>query len=452
MAEPTSCCAVPGGYCARVDALFNLPGIHVTDVAWRVGGESEDGRDQLVLAVESGPRPMGCPGCGVVAASHGRRVRRLHDIPAFGAPVELVWRVRRWRCGESACPVGVFTEEVELAVARAKLTTRAAWWAISCLRCDTTSVAALARRLGVDWHTVWDAIEPLLAELVDDPARLEGVAVLGVDEHIWHHAPRPGKGPKELTGMVDLTRRPDAKGKVRTQARLLDLVPGRSGPAYAGWLNSRGAGFTDGVRVATLDPFRGYGNAIRDELEDAVAVLDAFHVVKLGLQAMEETRRRVQQQQLGHRGRKNDPLYRIRNPLRAGAEKLTERQLERIDAGLEAGDPTWEVTIAWSAYQRLRSAFAAKDLRAGLKIARQVLESFHTCPVPEIARLGRTLRSWSEQFLAYFTTGRANNGGTEAVNGIIELHRRIARGFRNPANYRLRMILAAGKLTHPNLR
>ena len=32
MAEPTSCCAVPGDYCARVDALFNMPGVHVTDV------------------------------------------------------------------------------------------------------------------------------------------------------------------------------------------------------------------------------------------------------------------------------------------------------------------------------------------------------------------------------------------------------------------------------------
>ncbi len=81
-----------------------------------------------------------------------------------------------------------------------------------------------------------------------------------------------------------------------------------------------------------------------------------------------------------------------------------------------------------------------------------MLESFHTCPVPEIARLGRTLRSWSAQFLAYFATVRANHGGTEAVNGIIELHRRIARGFHNPSNYRPRMILAAGKLTHPNLR
>jgi hypothetical protein len=51
--------------------------------------------------------------------------------------------------------------------------------------------------------------------------------------------------------------------------------------------------------------------------------VDAFHVVRLGLQAMEEVRRRVQQQLLGHRGRKNDSLYKIRNALRAGNDKLT---------------------------------------------------------------------------------------------------------------------------------
>jgi hypothetical protein len=29
MAEPTSCCAEPGGYCARLDALFNMAAVHV---------------------------------------------------------------------------------------------------------------------------------------------------------------------------------------------------------------------------------------------------------------------------------------------------------------------------------------------------------------------------------------------------------------------------------------
>ncbi|WP_298255639.1 transposase, partial [uncultured Arthrobacter sp.] len=71
----------------------------------------------------------------------------------------------------------------------------------------------------------------------------------------------------------------------------------------------------------------------------------------------------------------------------------------------------------------------------------KVVETFPTCPIPEIARLGRTLKRWRDAFLAYFTTDRANNGGTEAVNGIIELHRRLARGYRNRHNYRLRMLL-----------
>jgi transposase len=445
MAEPTSCCTEPGGYCARVDTLFNLPGVHVLDVAWLEASVRMP--PGLRLAVETDPETVGCLGCGVVAEPRGRRTRRLHDIPAFGAPVQLEWRQRRYRCLEPACPVRGFTEEHVLAVPRAKLTARAAWWAISCLQRDNASVASVARRLGVDWHTVWAAIKPLLAELADDPNRLTGVDTVGVDEHIWHHQPRPGKGPKEQTGIVDLTSR---NGK--TKARLLDLVPGRSGKVYADWLRSRGNAFTAGVSTATLDPFRGYGNAIRDELEDATAVLDAFHVVRLGLKAMEECRRRVQQEQLGHRGRKHDPLYRIRNTLRAGADRLTARQIERIDTGLQAGDPDYEVTIAWRCYQQLRSAFHAPNLADGRTIAVAVLESFPSCPIPEIARLGRTLRAWKEQFLAYFTTSRANNGGAEAINGIIELHRRIARGFRNPTNYRLRMILAAGGLTHPNLR
>lgn len=445
MAEPTSCCVDPDRYCARVDTLFNLPGVHVLDVAWR----EQRGRRPagLRLSVETAAVETGCPACGVIAQGRGRRPRLLHDVPAFGAPVELVWRQRRYRCDEPACAKAGFSESHDLARRGAKLTTRAAWWALSRIARDTASVAAVARQLGVDWHTVWAAIKPLLEQLADDPDRLAGIDTVGVDEHIWHHRPRKGKPAKEMTGMVDLTRHDG-----RPRARLLDLVPGRSGKAYADWLKARGTNFTGGVHTATLDPFRGYGNAIRDELEDATAVLDAFHVVKLGLQAMEETRRRVQQQLLGHRGRRHDPLYRIRNALRAGADKLTARQLERIEAGLQAGDPHFEVTIAWSCYQRLRSAFQAPDLDEGKKIAEQVVASFPSCPVPEIARLGRTLRAWKEQFLAYFTTHRANNGGTEAINGVIELHRRIARGFRNPDNYRLRMILAAGRLTHPNLR
>jgi len=70
------------------------------------------------------------------------------------------------------------------------------------------------------------------------------------------------------------------------RARLLDLVPERSGQAYKTWLTERGQAFRDGVQIATLDPFRGYKNAIDDQLDDARAVLDAFHVVKVRHEAL----------------------------------------------------------------------------------------------------------------------------------------------------------------------
>jgi len=175
-------------------------------------------------------------------------------------------------------------------------------------------------------------------------------------------------------------------------------------------------------------------------------VLDAFHVVKLAAQAMDESRRRVQQDTYGHRGHASDPLYRIRNTLHRAAADLTDRQWDRLADCLGRGDPDGEVFLTWQCYQQVRAAYATGDLAAGKKIAETIVDTFTSCPIPEIARLGRTLRQWRHTYLGYFTTGRSSNGGTEAINGIIELHRRIARGYRNPDNYRLRMPLVTGGL------
>ncbi|NMR21374.1 ISL3 family transposase [Cellulomonas fimi] len=412
----------------------------------------------LRVVVESARQMMGCPTCGVIVGSHGRRDVHLVDVPCFGRPVELVWRKRTWRCEEALCATKSITEQHHnLAPPRALLTVRAAWWAINQIRREHASVAGLARQLGTSWNTVWTSIKPLLEAMAADETRFAGVSTLGVDEHVWHHvSTRPvaegGRGPKELTGMVDLTRHPDRKGKPRVRARLLDLVPGRSGPAYADWLKARNTAFRDGITVATLDPFHGYKNAIVDQLEDAVAVADAFHIVKLGGAAVDDVRRRVQQDVHGHRGRKGDPLYGIRLILRCGAEKLTDKQKRRLDQAIGADERYEEVYVAWLCAQRLREAYRCENLREGRKIAEKVLTSFLTCPIPEIRRLGKTLKQWQAPFLAYFDTARSNNGGAEAINGLIELHRRVARGFRNYDNYRLRMLLVGGGLTHSHLK
>ena len=79
-----------------------------------------------------------------------------------------------------------------------------------------------------------------------------------------------------------------------------------------------------------------------------------------------------------------------------------------------------------------------------LAAATWALEALHTCPIPEVARLGRTLRAWRSEFLAYHNTGRASNGPTEATNLVIERNRRLAHGYRNFTNYRLRLLLHSG--------
>jgi hypothetical protein len=112
-------------------------------------------------------------------------------------------------------------------------------------------------------------------------------------------------------------------------------------------------------------------------------VLDAFYVVKVGTQVVDDDR--VQQEQLGRRGHRDDPLYNIRGLLRHGLEHLTERQHPRLQAGLLVGDPHVEVELAWSCYQQLRAIYAGTaSLREGRALAEKVIMSFPTCPIPEV--------------------------------------------------------------------
>lgn len=130
--------------------------------------------------------------------------------------------------------------------------------------------------------------------------------------------------------------------------------------------------------------------------------------------------------------------------LRCAEERLTERQQARLAEAIDADEAHLEVFVAWQCAQQLRRVYHQPDPAVGRRLAEKIIHSFPSSPIPEIARLGRTLRKWRREFLAYFDTRGATNGGAEAVNGLIELHRRIARGFRNRDNYRLRMLLIGG--------
>lgn len=128
---------------------------------------------------------------------------------------------------------------------------------------DHLSMARVAAGLGVAWHTANDAV---LAEgrrlLIDDPARLEGVTTLGVDEHVWRHTRH---GHNYVTVIMDLTPIREKTGP----ARLLDMVPGRSKQAFKTWLSARPKAWRDALTVVAMDGFAGFKTAAAEEVPDA---------------------------------------------------------------------------------------------------------------------------------------------------------------------------------------
>src|SRR3954453_4722500 len=221
--------------------------------------------------------PGRCPGCGLVGVYRASTEPRVSAVPVVGRPLELRVRVPRYRCVHDGCAREVFAHDTSaLARAGASTTRRCGKYVLRRLAIDKTTVAAVARELGRSWDTVNSvavaATEALL--LSAGPARLDGVRVIGVDEHKWAHV-FGAAGDGFVTVITDLTDVVAGRGP----ARLLDLVPGRSAAALRTWLDARGQTFRDGVRIVAMDGFGGYKNAATDAVPDAVTVMDPFHVV-----------------------------------------------------------------------------------------------------------------------------------------------------------------------------
>jgi transposase len=236
-----------------------------------------------------------------------------------------------------------------------------------------------------------------------------------------------------VTGLIDLEG-----------GRLLDVVADRTRAAVDGWLGAQPRGWLAGVGTVALDPWRGYASALLTPLGHATVVVDHFHAIRLANAVVDQTRRRTQQATLGHRGRKQDPLYRIRKLLLTAQAQLTERGRVRLRAGLAAGDPTGEVAAAWQGKELLRAVYRAVGLPAAHAALDRCYRWCDGVQIPELSRLARTIRAWQAKILAFHSTKGCSNGPTEAVNLLIKKVKRVGHGFRNFANYRLRLLLHCG--------
>ena len=116
-------------------------------------------------------------------------IRPVTDVPVVGHPLRLRVRVPRYRCATTTASGKCSpTTPLELARPGWSTTRRCARYILRRLMIDRATVAAVARELGLSWDTVntiaMDATQMIVAA---DTARLDGVRVIGVDEHRWAH-------------------------------------------------------------------------------------------------------------------------------------------------------------------------------------------------------------------------------------------------------------------------
>ena len=409
------------------EVLVGLDRVQILEVA-------RDRSDRVHVAVQTTDLAVACEGCGTKARVKDRPRVALADLPAFGSPVTLVWVKRRWCCLEADCPVGTWTEDrPDLAPARAAMTKRAGLWATREVGAEVHTVAYAAAQLGVAWHTVMDAVIYWGSALIEDPERIGATKAVGVDETKLAAAKRDHR-TQWMTAICDIEAR-----------QVIDVIKGRQGPELSEWLSAQPELWRHGVTATVTDLHEPYRRSLRTHLPNAVAVADPFHVVGVANRVLDRTRRRAQQETCGHRGRKNDPLYRSRKLLALGEERLDAEGRTKIATLLAAGDPDGEVHEAWNVKESVRDLYTLwGDQHAATWALDMLIAYCRSSTAAEIRGLASTLKQWRHAIVAWHVTGHSN-GPVEGLDSQIKKIKRVAAGFRKFTHYRLRILLACGR-------
>lgn len=413
-----------------VKALVGLKNIQV--LAYRRSGPDVE------LLVEQVEVVRFCPRCGAAAQVKDRPVVRYVDLPVFGTPMTLAWRKHRLRCPHQRCPRGSWTAgDHRIAAKKCRLTTRCAKWATEQVG-RGRAVSDVAAELGCDWHTINDAVttygEALLAA---DSKRLNLTTAIGLDETSFVKL----KGHRSRHYVTTVA---DVAGH-----QILDILPTRDFKDVARWIHDQPGSWKGKIKFGALDMSNLYAAVYSVALPNALQVVDVFHCIQLANRSLDEVRRRVQREHTGHRGRRNDPLYRIRRVLLTGQEHLNDNAQQRLNTLLTLGDPGGEVAIAYLVKERLREFYRCHDPDTAQAMLTELIDHCQQTTMPaELRKLAQTLRKWFNK-ICNFHIARVSNGPTEALNNLIKRIKRIGFGFTNFRNYRIRALLYAGK---PNWR
>lgn len=355
-----------------------------------------------------------CPHCQKLSSSgYDKRICKIKDVPMriSAAPLTIYLTKRRFKCHDCN---KIFTEQIG-GIQKFRRTTerfrRMVMWA--CQR--FSSLDQVRKDFKVSSDFVYRAFYEQLELRRRKRNMYEWPAFVGIDEHGFGKDKQTHK--KVFVSMVvnqskkKLMEVTFGKSKSILEAQL-DYIPGK-----------------ENVRYVTMDMCDPYRSWVRDFFPNAEIVADKFHVVRLLSPAIMKERRRITSSNADRRAR--------------GLILCNSRRLDYFDrkALLKFLKRYPKLNELYHAKEALQVFYNIKGFKKASRAIDKMIERFKKSEVYEVKKLGNTLKYWRIEVLNYFKT-RLTNARLEGFNNKASLVRRQAYGYKNPNNYRLRVLSA----------
>jgi transposase len=362
-----------------------------------------------------------CPGCRqVYIFIQSRRWRILRDLDVAGRHIELAVPVVRIRC--STC--GLRELPVRLARPNARCTKRLERDLFRLTK-DMT-VKAVSERMDVHWETVKDAEVRYIRGLLRK-RKLDGIRRIGIDEVSHQH------GQRYLTLVTDLDHR-----------RVIFVTPDHDGRSIGRFLDWFGEKRCARLEVVVTDMHDPYVKVLRARLPKAALVYDHFHVSKAIHAAIDEIRRRLQNQMSKE---DRDIVKGKRWVLLRARETLSDRQEVSLQELMEVNK---ELAQAYILKEDFRWAFKAATRAAGEKRLGGWEAKARECGIPEIQAVLKTIEHRREGIMNFFEYQVAN-GMAEGFNNVVGTIKKQAYGFHDREYLMLKILRICGKLDSDTL-
>ncbi len=352
-----------------------------------------------------------------------RKDRRFEFVPILGIQVFFLYAMRRVNCPEC----GVTTEHLEWAQGKERMTTAYKWFLSTWAR--RLSWKETAQIYGTSWNRVYRAVRhAVMWGIAHRPS--PKFTAIGVDEI----ASRRGHRYLTLIYQIDQGSR-----------RLLWVSRGRTENALEGFLKFHETAVRKHLKYICSDMWRPYMNAIAEYAENAVHILDRFHVVQKMNKAVDKVRAEETRQM--KRDGYEPILKHSRWCLLKRATNRTQKQAAKLKELLQYNLRTMRAYLMKEDFDRFWNYQTAGW--AGRFLDQWCVRAMRSKLEP-MKSMAKTLRRHRELLLNWFEAkGEISNGVVEGLNNKAKVALRKSYGFKTDEVYETVLYHELGKLpTH----